>query len=94
MTDTLVVRLITFAKSDDTIVALTKVSDPEDDILTRSVVYYFIVNSHYDEKRSDKLSELDIALAQEGYNHSLAEWPDVTISDYPFLGEVLWKRNS
>ncbi|MEN9626644.1 MAG: hypothetical protein RL557_972 [archaeon] len=85
-------RLIAFAQEDERIVALTKGNDPEDDVMTRSVVYYFITEGVYDGERSDKISDLCLAIAREGYDSCISEWPNVVLSDYPFLGEVIWKR--
>lgn len=91
MTDSLIDRLRTFAEADETIIALTKGNDPEDDG-TRSVVYYFIVNGKFNEERVDRISSLDMEIARGGYDCSLMEWPSREISHYPFLGEVIWRR--
>ncbi len=92
MTNDLVRRLVAFAEKNEKIIALMRGNDPEDDIITRSIVYYFITEGEYNAERSDKISQLDIDIAQEGHTCTLGEWPDANISDYPFLGKTLWKR--
>jgi hypothetical protein len=94
MTQTLIEKLIAFAQENPLIQGITKGSDPEDNE-TKSTVYYFLVNSPYNEKRSDDITNLELALAEE-YSEpfTLAEWPISLekISHYPFLGELIWKR--
>ncbi|MBS3093728.1 hypothetical protein J4456_04070 [Candidatus Pacearchaeota archaeon] len=71
----LIEKLIAFAENEKAIIALTKGTDPED-YSAPSEVYYFLVTSPYDAKRSDRITSLELQLVQEerlsGYFNGMA----------------------
>jgi hypothetical protein len=85
-------ELVKFANSQNKVTALYNGTDPEE-ISHR--VFYFLINGSFDSEFSDRLSDLDLRIANEiGYECDLMEWPCLTgnASSYPFLGNCIWKR--
>ena len=85
-------ELINFATPRQNLYAVYNGVDPEEGFQ----VYYFLVNSPWNEKQSDAISDLELKLADEkNILCFLLEWPvsPDQIDNYPFLGEPVWKRN-
>ncbi len=94
-------ELVSFAESNNLVEAVTNGCDPENG----SKTYYFITGKatfeEINRKVEDRLSELDLKLYNDGYNPEsgydfmLLYWPVTKeeISDYPFLGKILWQRD-
>lgn len=84
-----------FSQSDPLITALYEGVSPEKDSESNRTVFYFLVNGQFNDRLSDRVSDLDIFIANTiGYSCQLLEWPCSVkeASNYPFLGKCLWKR--
>lgn len=90
--NSLIMKLIEFVKNHDEIAAVTKGYEPEE----RFQVYYFITkNISYNSKIEDDISEFDLRLNnEEGHDCNLMSWPNCKISDYYFLGDVIYKKEN
>lgn len=85
--------LIRFAKSQPKINAIYRGCSPEDE---NHKAYYFIIPPPYDFELSDKLTDLDIKIANKTNERcDLLEWPIPLeeVSNYSFLEECIWKRD-
>ncbi len=87
---------IDFAKNHDRIIAVSVGNCPEESGLR---TYYFIIRDGYYRERADAISKLELDLFGKVPNETFifAEWPsrdvDKTVKDYPFLGEIIWRRS-
>ena len=80
--------LETFAISEPNINAIYQGYSPEDE---NHPIYYFLTNTPFDSRFTDKVSELSFQL----HDADLCEWP-CTIKqadNYPFLGKCIWKKS-
>mgnify|MGYP001560459464 CR=1 FL=1 len=81
-------KLINFAKKHDSIIAITRGCDPEEDF----EVYYFIIRGRNNPELDDEITDLDLSLNNDySYNCNLSQWPSCDLSAYPFLGEFIYK---
>ena len=85
--------LIKFAKRQPKINAIYRGGSPEDE---NHKIYYFIIPPPYDFELSDKITDLDIRIANKTTERcELLQWsiPLEEISNYPFLEKCIWKRD-